>query len=672
MMYILKFGGSSVASPETIKQVKSIVNSRYKNEQLLLIVSAFSGITDHIITTGKLAAEGFIGYKTETQIIRDRHIHAVMDLIGEDGEVMNQVKDLLNDFEQMCYGAYLVKDLSDRTLDFLLSTGELLSSIIIAAFLNKSGIPTRWVDSREFIKTDEKFSCARVQLKETYKAIAGLKDEKRVMIAPGFIGSTMNGETSTLGRGGSDYSGALYAYGLDATQFEKWTDVSGMLTSDPRVVSSAKVIHQLSYEEAMELSHFGAKVIYPPSIRPVLEKQIPIVVKNTFQPEDVGTYINGAIKDEKAAAVRGLSSIGGISLLTLIGAGMVGVPGFSGRLFSALARAQVNVILITQSSSEHSISVAISTKDVITAVDVVNEEFEIDIHRKRVEPAEIENSLSIIAIVGDNMKHKAGIGGKTLYSLGKNGINIRALAQGSSERNISVVVSDKDAKKALNTLHEGFFEAEVKTINLFLVGLGNVGGTLVEQIRSQRDALRKEHLIELRVTGMSNSRKMLILENGIDLENWKEELDANGKKANMEEFIDQMKVLNARNTVFIDNTAHEAVSKYYSSILTSCISVVCSNKIAASSDYNTYLDLKKKALSHNTNFMFETNVGAGLPIIDTIQNLVKSGDKIHGIEAILSGSLTFIFNNFNEKTTFKAVVQQAMEEGYTEPDLESI
>lgn len=666
-MYVMKFGGSSVASVETIKQVKSIVESRYENDQLFLIVSAFSGITDHIVKTGKLAASGSVDYKTETQAIRDRHIHVVMDLVGEGGQTMTQVKDLLNDFEQMCYGAYLVKDLSNRTLDFLLSIGELLSSIIIAAYLNKSGIESLWVDSRKYIKTDESFSCASVLLEETYKNINTLKTETRVMIAPGFMGSTSKGETITLGRGGSDYSGALFAYGLDAVQFEKWTDVSGMLTSDPRVVDSAKVINELSYEEAMELSHFGAKVIYPPSIRPVLEKKIPIVIKNTFKPEDKGTYINGVVKDE-TGAVRGLSSIGGISLITLTGAGMVGVPGFSGRLFSALARAEVNVILITQSSSEHSISVSISTVDIAKAVNAVDEEFEIDIHKKRVEPADIESDLSIIAIVGDNMKHKAGIGGKTLYSLGKNGINIRAIAQGSSERNISIVVGDQDVKKALNTLHEGFFESEVKTINLFLVGLGNVGGTLINQIKEQKESLKNEHLINLKVTGMTNSRKMLISEEGIELENWQDTLESQGQKADMTEFITQMKSLNARNAVFVDNTAHESVSMHYSEVLSSSAAVVCSNKIAASSAYESYVELKKTALSHNTAFMFETNVGAGLPIIDTIQNLVKSGDEVLGIEAILSGSLTFIFNNFDENSTFRSVVKQAMEEGYTEPD----
>jgi len=607
-----------VASPETIKQVKKVVEARCKEEKLLLIVSAFSGITDQIIKTGKLAAEGSVHYKQETQAIRDRHIHAVIDLLGEDGDVMNQVKEMLTNFEQMCYGAYLVKDLSNRTLDYLLSTGELLSSIIIGAYFNKEGIDTHWVDSRKYIVTDDTFSCAAVDREKTFEKISTLQGKTEVMIAPGFIGSTSNGETSTLGRGGSDYSAALYAYGLNAVQFEKWTDVSGMLTSDPRVVDSAKVIDKLSYEEAMELSHFGAKVIYPPSIRPVLEKQIPIVVKNTFRPEDPGTYINGVVEDEEGA-VRGLSSIGGISLLTLTGSGMVGIPGFSGRLFGALSREVVNVILITQSSSEHSISVAISTKDVDTAVNAVDEEFEVDIFRKKVERVEVENNLSIIAIVGDNMKHKAGIGGKTLFSLGKNGINIRAIAQGSSERNISIVVSDSDAKKALNTLHEGFFEAETKTVNLFLVGLGNVGGTLVEQIQNQREKLKKNHRIDLRVIGMTNSRKMLVDKSGIALQNWKTELDSKGETADMEGFISKIKALNARNSVLVDNTAHESVSQFYETALDSSIAVVCSNKIAASSSYGSYRNLKKKALSHNTAFMFETNVGAGLPVIDTIR-----------------------------------------------------
>jgi len=666
-MYILKFGGSSVASPSTITKVKEIVGNRYEKEKLFLIVSAFSGITDQIIKTGHLAAKGSAEYKTETQKIRDRHLHAILDLLGDEQEVKSKVQNILNDFEQMCYGSYLVRDLSHRTLDYLLATGELLSSIIISAYFIKEGISTRWIDSREFIVTDNNYSSAGVLLEQTYKNITTLKSETDVMVAPGFIGATIKGDVTTLGRGGSDYSGALYAHGLDAKAFEKWTDVSGMLTSDPRLVENAKVIKALSYEEAMELSHFGAKVIYPPSIRPVLEKQIPIIVKNTFKPEHKGSYINGVALTQ-GQPVRGLSSIGGVTLLTLTGSGMIGVPGFSGRLFSALAKGQVNVILITQSSSEHSISVAISTVDIATAQQIVNEEFEIDIHRKRVEPVSVEEDLSIIAIVGDNMKRKAGIGGKTLYSLGKNGVNIRAIAQGSSERNISIVVNNKDVVKALNTLHEGFFEAEVKTVNLFLAGLGNVGGTLIEQIKSQQDSLKKEHLIDLKVIGLTNSRKMLVNPNGIDLSNWEKELDHSGLKADLNAYAKEITALNIRNTVFVDNSAHEEVASIYPELLKANTSVVCSNKIAASSDYEKYAQLKTLALEYNSSFKFETNVGAGLPLIDTIQNLVKSGDKVIGIQAILSGSLTYIFNSFNKEATFKSVVQSAMDLGFTEPD----
>lgn len=668
-MKVLKFGGSSVASPESIAQVRAILEKRVEKEQLIVVFSAFQGITNQLISCAELASKKNIDYKLKCQSIRDRHLNAVMEMVGQDDQLHTQtiIKGILSDLEELCYGVYLLGELSNRTKDQIVSCGERLSTKIISSSFDSFGIKNQLLDPRELILTDENFVNASVDLPLTYKTIkSNFPFESRLTIVPGFIGGTKAGVTTTLGRGGSDYTAAIFTHALDAEIMEKWTDVNGMLSSDPRIVKNSQVIEKLSFLEAMELCHFGAKVIYPPTIHPLLEKNIPILIKNTFNPSASGTLIFQS-EDNKDGAVKGLSSISGISLLTLSGSGMVGVPGFSKRMFSALSRESVNIILITQASSEHSITVAINSEDTDRAVASLNEEFIYDMSINRIEDIVVEHELAIIAMVGDNMQFQAGISGKSLYTLGKNGVNIRAIAQGSSERNISVVLEDKNVKKALNSLHESFFEAGVKRIHLFLLGVGNVGGTLIEQIKDQQKELLEKHQIDIKVVGMASSKKMLFNEEGIDLNNWKQQLD---KSIEMEinSFLLLMKKMNIRNSVFVDNTASKVVGEKYLEILAGSIAVVASNKTAASSDYGAYRKIKEYALKYNTSFLNETNVGAGLPIIDTIQNLIKSGDEIEEIHAVLSGSLNFIFNNFTCNTSFVDVVKSAMSEGYTEPD----
>ncbi len=668
-MKVLKFGGSSVANPENIEKVRNILSRRIKKEKILVVFSAFQGITNQLIQCAKLAAAKDINYKKECQSVRDRHLVAVLEMVGKElhATTEQEIKSLLSTLEELCYGVYLLGELSNRTKDQIVSYGERLSTTIISASFATHGIPNELLDPRKLIITDNNFTNASVNLPLTYQTIQqAYPRENQLTIVPGFIGATTEGITTTLGRGGSDYTAAIFAHALDAEVMEKWTDVSGMMSSDPRLVKSSQVINKLSYQEAMELCHFGAKVIYPPTIHPLLEKHIPILIKNTFKPDDPGTFI---FKNEnpKNGAVKGLSSISGISLLTLSGSGMVGVPGFSKRMFSALSKESVNIILITQASSEHSITVAINTEDTDRAVHSLNEEFVYDKSINKIEEIVVEHDLAIIAMVGDNMQYQAGISGKSLYTLGKNGVNIRAIAQGSSERNISVVLENKNVKKALNSLHESFFESGIKRIHLFLLGVGNVGGTLINQIQKQKKELLDKHLVDIKVVGMASSKKMLFNEEGIDLSNWKTQLDKS-VKMEMNSFIFLMKKMNMRNSVFVDNTASKDVGDKYLEILQSSIAVVASNKTAASSDYSTYQKLKNYALKYNTSFLNETNVGAGLPIIDTIQNLIKSGDEIEEIHAVLSGSLNFIFNNFTSTTDFVDVVKAAMREGYTEPD----
>jgi aspartokinase/homoserine dehydrogenase 1 len=525
------------------------------------------------------------------------------------------------------------------------------------------------LDSRELIKTNNNFLNAQVQFKPTFDRINKRmeNDDSDVFLFPGFIASNDKGETTTLGRGGSDFTAAIIAHAVSASLLEIWTDVSGMYTANPQLVRQAYPIEKISYQEAMELSHFGAKVLYPPTIQPVLDKNIPILIKNTLSPDDKGTLIT-----EKSLAtgsiVKGISHIEDIALLTLEGNGMVGVPGISRRLFGALADNQINVKFITQASSEHSICIAIDLGESELAKQAVDAEFEYEIMMHKVNELVIETDLAIIALVGDHMKSHQGISGKMFSELGTNNVNIRAIAQGSTEKNISAVISKKDVKKALNTLHAAFFEDQIKQVNLFIVGIGNVGGKLLDQINSQYSYLLEEQHLQLRVIAIANSKKMLFKPEGIPLDNWKEGLDTAGQKSDLDLFMDQMKSLNLRNSVFVDNTANDRVPELYASCLKHSVAVVACNKIACSSDFENYKQLKYLSKIYNAPFLFETNVGAGLPVIDTLNNLISSGDRISEIQAVLSGSLNFVFNHFDSEHSFYEVVQQAGIEGYTEPD----
>lgn len=669
-MQVLKFGGSSVASAENINKVVDILISKSTTEKTILVVSAFGGITDLLLKAARLAAVNDETYKTVLHEIEQRHLDTVKELlpVTRQSNLLSLTKKLCNEIEDLCNGIFLLGELSERTKDKIVSYGELLSSQIIASKLKSVSLNTEWKDSRELISTNSNFGAALVDFSATNKNCQQyfLSDEADLFILPGFISADATGNTTTLGRGGSDYTAAIFAAAIDATVVEIWTDVSGMMTADPRIVNNVRLIPQISYQEAMELSHFGARVIYPPTIQPVMSKNIPVWIKNTFAPQDKGTVIqNESLKNGES--IRGISSINRISLVTLEGNGMAGIPGFSKRLFEALAASKINVILITQSSSEHSISVAIETADAAAARLAVDEIFAYEIEIKKTEPLIVENDLSIVAIVGDNMKNHTGIAGRMFNALGKNGINIRAIAQGSSERNISTVISLRDAAKAVNVLHEEFFETTYKQVHLFIAGIGNVGGRLIAQLNQQLDYL-KEHLrLNIKVAGLANSKKVLINEEGIDLNNWKE-LIARGQPMLIEEYISLILSKNLRNTVFADVTASDIVAGTYQKLLQKSISVVACNKVACSSPYHYYRELKDAAREYNAKFMFETNVGAGLPIISTLNDLVSSGDKINKMEAVLSGTLNFVFNNYTGKKSFASVVKQAQDEGYTEPD----
>jgi bifunctional aspartokinase / homoserine dehydrogenase 1 len=669
-MQVIKFGGSSVASAENINKVVEIVKNKTNTGKIVVVVSALGGITDLLLQCANLAATGNETYKTSLQEIEVRHLTTVKELIPvtQQSSVLSAVKKLCNEIEDICNGIFLLGELSDRTKDKIVSYGELISSQIIAAKLKAAGQDVEWKDSREIIFTDSNFGAALVDFSKTNTAIKKYFEAAvpSLFILPGFISSDTNGTTTTLGRGGSDYTAAIIAGAVDASVLEIWTDVSGMMTADPRIVSNIKLIPKISYQEAMELSHFGAKVIYPPTIQPVMSKNIPVWVKNTFAPEDEGTVIqNETMKNGNA--IRGISSINKISLISLEGSGMVGIPGFSKRLFEALANYKINVILITQSSSEHSICVAIDAANAVAAKQAVDTAFAYEIETKKVEPLFVENDLAIVALVGDNMKSHTGIAGRMFSALGKNGVNIRAIAQGSSERNISTVIALGDVTKAVNVLHEAFFETTYKQVNVFIAGAGNVGSKLLAQLNQQLDFLKTSNRLVIKVVGLANSKKALLNDEGIELNNWKDLLTA-APANTIEGYIDTIIEKNLRNTIFVDVTASDVVATCYNKLLQKSIAVVACNKVACSSDYTYYQQLKESAREYNAKFLFETNVGAGLPIIGTLNDLISSGDKINKMQAVLSGTLNFVFNNYDGKKSFASVVKQAQDEGYTEPD----
>lgn len=670
-MQVLKFGGSSVANAENIKKVIHITTERSKTTPTIVVVSALGGVTDLLLQCSELAAAAQEQYQTKLKEIELRHLDAVRALIPiqHQSSLLSFVKSTCNEIEDICNGIFLLKELSARTKDRMLSYGELLSSQIIAAAIKGSSNEAVWLDSRNLICTNSDYGNATVDMPTTFELIQQALQQHplALFVAPGFIASNAHGIATTLGRGGSDYSAAIFAAACDAARLEIWTDVSGMMTADPRLVPHARIVPTISYQEAMELSHFGAKVIYPPTIQPVMKKGIPIFIKNTFEPEAAGTLVQQQ-SSENGSSITGISSIANIALLSLEGSGMVGIPGFSKRLFAALAAGKINVILITQSSSEHSICAGIEDNKSAYAKQLIDEAFSVEIESGKVEPLIVEEKLAIIALVGDRMKSHTGISGKFFSALGRNGVNIRAIAQGSSERNITAVINQQDVKKASNTVHEAFFEKEIKEIHLFIAGVGNVGSKLLDQIQQQQDYLLKRMHLKVKVTGIANSKRFYLNEDGIDLGNWASILQTEGIEGDIFDYVANLQLKNLRNTVFADVTANDTVGTVYDLLLQKNIAVVACNKIACSSDYGNYKKLKDLSTEYNTPFLFETNVGASLPIIGTLNDLLRSGDRIVSMEAVLSGTLNFVFNEYDGSRTFASVVKQAQEEGYTEPD----
>ena len=673
-MKILKFGGSSVANAENIQKTIQIIKNQSLENPTIVVVSALSGVTDSLIEAANLAANLNEEFRDVVKELEDRHLTLVKELIPvyEQSQWLSFVKRLFNEIEDICQGIFILGELTPKIKDRLTSFGEILSSNIIVAKLLSDEESVVWADSRLLIKTDQSYTQAKVDFDLTNANLQEYWEENsaRIVMFPGFIASDELGNTTTLGRGGSDYTAAILASALNAKELQIWTDVSGMMTADPRLVRNAKPVKQISYKEAMELSHFGAKVIYPPTIHPVLNKNIEVWIKNTFAPNDYGTLItqNERSSTENETVAVGISNMSNISLLTLEGSGMVGIPGFSAKLFQCLSDEKINVILITQSSSEHSITVAINDSEVERAELALNQKFNYDLKLNKLDPIKVEKSLAIIALVGDNMKNRSGVSGRMFSALGKNAVNIRAIAQGSSEKNISVVISNEDVRKAVNTLHEEFFESEIKQIHLYLCGVGNVGSKLIQQIHAQNQYLRENLSINLRISGLSNSKKMVFKDHegfgNVDVL----ELLSQGEESSPQEYANEIIKRNLRNSILVDVTANAEVVEIYEKVLNKSISVVACNKIAAASDYVTYRKLKSISKEKGCKFFFETNVGAGLPIIGTINDLIRSGDQITSIQAVLSGTLNFVFNNYDATRPFAEVVRQAQEEGYTEPD----
>ncbi len=669
-MQVLKFGGTSVATAANIARTAAIVTQALTHGPVVLVVSALGGTTDALIAAGRAAAAGGTRYRELLAPLYQRHREAAEELLPdeEQPEALGAIEQQFDELWRLLEGVEALGELSARTLDRLMGYGELLSSRLVTTALWTRGLDVAWADARLLVRSNARFGAAEVDRATTDRQIQAFRaaTPEKLWVVPGFVAADAAGNTTTLGRGGSDYTAALFAAALSADVLEIWTDVSGMMTADPRLVRGARPIPRLSYQEAMELSHFGAKVLYPPTIQPVMERGIPLWIKNTFAPDDYGTLVE-VEPPADTAVVRGISSIGGLALLNLEGSGMVGIPGFSARLFAALARARINVVLITQSSSEHSISVGVNTTDVAHAQAAVDEEFGAEIAAGRIERLRPEPELAIVALVGENMKDHPGISGRLFGVLGRNGVNIRAIAQGSSERNISTVIRAADVRKAINALHEAFFEATYKQLNVFVLGAGNVGSKLLAQLAQQQPYLRDKLGVQLRVVAIASSRHCAVADAGLDLHDWPAALAA-AEPLSLAEITQLIIAKNLRNSIFVDVTANPAAAACYAPLLERSVAVVACNKVAASSDYATYARLKNLAREFNAPFLFETNVGAGLPIIGTLSDLTRTGDVVRRLEAVLSGTLNFVFNNYDGTRPFAEVVRQAQAEGYTEPD----
>ncbi|MDR2937296.1 MAG: bifunctional aspartate kinase/homoserine dehydrogenase I [Rikenellaceae bacterium] len=665
-MKVLKFGGTSVGSAEAILNVRKIVESQA--EEVVVVVSALGGVTDLLLRTAREAAAGEANYYDDYNAVAERHHRLIGQVVdaGRKTEVQQKVTALLDDLGNIFRGVFLIKDLSPKTTDIIVSYGERLSCLIVNATIDKSVL----YDPLEFIKTRPHFNKHIVDFEITDKLIAE-KFEKlpRVAVVPGFIASDLEtGEVTNLGRGGSDYTAAILAARLHAGQLEIWTDVDGFMTADPKVINNAYVIEKLSFVEAMELCNFGAKVVYPPTIFPAFHNNVPILIKNTFNPESKGTYISRDKTIDKSKAIKGISSINDTCLITVQGLGMVGVIGVNYRIFKVLAKAGISVFFVSQASSENTTSIGVKNGDADTAIAVLSEEFSQEIVLGEINKIKKEGNLATVAIVGENMKHTPGIAGKLFGTLGKNGINVIACAQGASETNISFVITLESLRKALNVIHDSFFLSEYQVLNVFVAGVGLVGSNLIDQIEKQQKKLLEDNSLQIRVVGVTNSKRCVLSREGIDLTNYRALLKNAEKVSSPQIFRDEILAMNIFNSVFVDCTASAEVSTIYRDLLEHNVSVVAANKVAASSSYEGYDLLKQTARKRGVKFLFETNVGAGLPIINTIGNLINSGDRILKIEAVLSGTLNFIFNEMSAAIPLSKTIRLAMEAGYAEPD----
>jgi len=670
-MKVLKFGGTSVGSGQSISTVIDILKKEDLSQGApVVVLSAMSGVTNLLALMANNAANG-LDFTAHLAELETRHFAIVKELLDvqQQNPVFTRLKLYFNQLEDLLQGVLTLRELTPKTLDLILSYGERCSTLLISRIGLQYFKDCLFIDATEVIKTDNAHGQAKVNMELSGLLIQDLyrANSDKILFVTGFIASNDAGHVTTLGRGGSDYTAAIFGSVLGASSIEIWTDVNGMMTADPRMVKKAFSLPELSYTEAMELSYFGAKVIYPPTMIPAFLKKIPIVIKNTFDTEFEGTVIRHDCGASNLA-IKGISSVNKISIINLVGSGMVGKAGFSGRLFSLLAREQINVILITQSSSEHSITFAVAPEDAEKAKQLIEQEFELELLAKKLEYPVIEDSLSVLAIVGENMKQTPGMSGKLFHALGRNGVNVRAIAQGSSEYNISVIISAGDLSKALNAVHDAFFSQLNKTLHAFCLGTGNIGKTLFNQLNQHKAYLEENNGIQVKVAGISNTRKMLFDTDGVDLDSWEDSLNSSNEVADLAGFVAKMKSLNLPNCVFIDNTASPKPIEFYEEIFKSNISVVTCNKIGNSGKYSQYKAFHDAARAHGVDFFYETNVGAGLPIIRTLKDLMGSGDRLQRIEAILSGTISFIFNNFKGDANFHDVVKLAQEKGYTEPD----
>ena len=667
-MKVMKFGGTSVGSANNILNVKKIISSI--DEPSVVVVSAFKGITDKLLVSSQLAAVGDYGYEKEFREIVEQHRTVIARLSLHEADKVKLVAEidvLLEELSNIFKGVFLINDLSNKTADKIMSYGERMSSLIISYVFSDYQL----LDATQLIKTDSAFDKHTPDIELSSQLIQKAFDNssKKVLVA-GFISTCKTtGEITNLGRGGSDYTAAIFASALDVNLLEIWSDVDGFMSADPKVINGAHVIERLTFTEATELCNFGAKIIYPPTIFPVYHKNIPIRIRNTFKPDAPGTYIShdGECKQGKAL-IKGISSISDTCLITVLGLGMVGIIGVNYRIFRCLAKNNISVFLVSQASSENSTSIGVRSVDADLAVSVLEDEFAHEISLGSINRVQLESDLATVAIVGENMKYTPGIAGRLFETLGKSGISVIACAQGASEVNISFVIKNKYLRKALNSLHDSFFLSEYKVLNLFICGIGTVGGNLIEQICQQQPKLMSQYGLKLNVVGIARGRKALFHREGIDLNTYREDMEIKGVESSPEILRDNIIDMNIFNAVFVDCTASDAVAKIYKDLMLHNLSVVTANKVAASSAYDSYLQLKNTARERNIKFLFETNVGAGLPIINTMNSLVNSGDKIMKIEAVLSGTLNFIFNTMSDKIPFSTTIRLAMEKGYAEPD----